>query len=558
MARWLASLIVAGSACVPAPAAAQVPSAKPPRVAEGARQGVEPATGGGVPTIRRLNERQYRRSIEQVFGKGINIPGRFEPPLREQGLLAIGDGKVTVSPSGIEQYELRAREIAAQVLAEKRRQEVLPCTRPPAAFDDVCARAFLSKYGRLLFRRPLAEPELVSVMAVAGAAAQKTGSFPKGLEIGLARLLASPHFIFRIERAEPDPDNPAGQRLDEYSLATRVSFLIWDAPPDVELLDAVAQGGWRRRGGVEKQVDRMLASPRFVDGVQAFFSDMLGYDQFDALSKDQSVFPKFATELAEDAKEQTLRTVVDLLVTQRGDYRDLFTTKKTFLNRRLGSLYKVPLPASGIESWVPYTFGSDDPRAGVLTLAAFLMLDPTHETRTSPTIRGKVVSELLLCQEVPPPPPNVDFNLVQDTSNPKFKTVRDRLTEHRRNPACSGCHAMTDPIGLSMENYDGLGGYRRVENDVPIDASGTFERKPYKTMMELTQLLHDSPRVSSCAVRRAYEYGTGRSLAASEREWLHYLGERFADDKYVFSALIRRIAMSKAFRAVSAETVAAK
>lgn len=516
------------------------------------REAREPTTAGGPKTFRRLNEVQYLRSIEDIFGAGIQVPGRFEPPLREEGLLAIGDSKVVVTSSGLEQYELRAREIAAQVLADDKKKSTVPCApAAPTAFDKSCAEQFVAKYGRLLFRRPLTEAETTATLAVVALGVERTGDFHRGLQAGLARLLVSPNFVFRVERSEPDRDGV--QRLDDYSLATRISFLLWNAPPDAQLLAAAAGGALREQAGLEREVDRMLASPRFEHGVRGFFSDMFAYDQFDGLSKDQSIYPKFTSQLSKDAQEQSLLTIVDLLVAEGRDYRDLFTTKKTFMNRTLGSLYKVPVTAAAFDGWVPYTFAPDDRRAGILTLAAFLMLDPTHEGRSSPTIRGKTVRELLLCQKVPPPPPDVNFDIVQDTHSAIHKTARDRLTAHRNDPTCAGCHAITDPIGLGMENYDGIGEYRTHENGVPIDSSGTFEDESYTNLLELQQILRDSPGTPGCVAQRVYEYGVGRTIVAGEREWLKYLRTRFADDRYVFAALMRRVATSKAFRAVAVD-----
>jgi hypothetical protein len=521
-----------------------------------AREPDEPATSGGPATFRRLNEVQYKRSIDDIFGAGIKIPGRFEPPLRDEGLLAIGSSKATLTPSGFEQDELRAREISGQVLAEDRRKTVMPCQPQTSnAFDESCASQFIAKYGRLLFRRPLSDTETTSIMTVAQTAADKSGDFYKGLQSGLARLLVSPEFLFRVERTEPNPEGSATQRLDDYSLAARISFLLWDAPPDEALLDAAANGELRQQDGVRRQVDRMIASPRFEQGVRAFFADMFAYDEFDGLAKDQSLFPKYTSQLARDAQEQSLRTIVDLLVTRKGDYRDLFTTKNTFLNRNLGSLYKVPVDNAAFDGWMPYTFKSEDNHAGILTLAAFLMLDPEHEGKTSPTIRGKNIRELFLCQKVPQPPGNVDFSKFNDPKNPNA-TVRERLTAHRDNPTCAGCHSIMDPIGLAMENYDALGTYRTRERGVPIDASGTLEGKTFKDLIGLEKVLHDSSTVTSCVAERAYEYGVGRTVAASERDWLKYTDQRFAEDHYQFPALMRRIATSKAFRTISANTLA--
>lgn len=510
-------------------------------------EGVE----GAAPGFRRLNEAQYIRAIEDAFGSGVTVPGRFSPPLREEGLMAIGDNYVTVTPSGMEQYEQRAREISAQVLSEDRRSRTLSCSPAnPSQFDDKCARQTISHYGRILFRRPLSPSEIVSALSLTRQATEISGSFYRGLEIGLARLLVSPKFIFRVETTEIDPQYPNHARLDDYSLATRISFFLWDASPDAELLDAASRGELANEKGLRKQVDRLIGSPRFEQGVRSFFTDMFGYEQFAGLAKDQAIYPIFNEQIAAAAREQTLRTIIDLLVTQNGDYRDLFTTRKTFLNRNLGALYKVPVPQDGIEGWAPYTFGPGSQRAGILTLAAFLMLDPTHEGRSSPTVRGKSIRELFLCQPVPQPPPNVDFAAVQDVKNPLFRTARQRLVIHQENPACAGCHALTDPIGLSMEKYDAVGAYRLRENDAEIDTTGEFNGTAYDGLIEFSKLLRESDEVPACAVQRVYEYGVGRPARAEDGSWLQDTQNAFARDKYRFPALMRRIAMSDAFRRV--------
>lgn len=513
----------------------------------------EPASTGGPTTMRRMNEAQYKRSIEQIFGADIAVPGRFEPSVREEGLLAVGDSKVVVTPAGFEQHAIRSREVSAAVLAEDRRKTAVQC-KPKAAnaFDEPCAQQFLGKYGRLLFRRPLSAKEMDSVLDVTRAATEQSGDFYKGLESGLARLLVSPSFIFRIETTEPDSN---GLKLDAYSLASRISFLLWDAPPDEELLDAAESGGLRKASELERQVDRMMASPRFEQGVRAFFSDMFAYDLFSGLSKDNALFPLFSPQLRDDAEEQSLRTIVDHLLAKKGDYRDLFTTKNTFVSRSLGALYGIPVDSEAVDGWMPHAFAADDPRAGLLTLPAFLMLDPSHEGRSSPTIRGKTVRELFLCQTVPAPPGDVNFDVVQDINNPNHKTARDRLVAHSTNPTCAGCHAVMDPIGLAMENYDAVGVFRTHENGVEIDASGTLEGKSYRGLIELQKVMAESRAVPACLVKRVYEYGVGRQTARGEREWLTKLTDRFGRDGYEFPALIRRIATSKAFQTVSKDVV---
>jgi hypothetical protein len=501
------------------------------------------------PGLRRLTQAQYKRSIENIFGADIRVPGRFEPAVRADGLIAIGASRASVSPSGFEQYELRAREIAAQVMAPERRTAAIPCSPATgAAFDAACATTFFAQYGEALFRRPLTDREMNATLRLARAAALRDRDFYKGLETGLSFLIASPNFIFRVERSEADPRTPGAERLDSYSLASRISFLLWDAPPDAELMALARSGRLYEPGELERQVDRLLASPRFVDGVRAFFSDMLGYDQFDGLTKDQTRFPLYTSQLAADAREQALRTITHLLVTENGDYRDLFTTRTTFLNRNLGALYRVPVTGVDADGWTQHTFSPEEQRAGILTLAAFLMLDVTHEARSSPTIRGRAIREVFLCQRVPDPPGNVDFSAVQNTEDVEHATARVRLEAHRTAPTCRSCHMLTDPIGLSLENFNTIGGFRDHENGALIDASGEFDGSPFANAVEFGQRVHDSPMAANCLVRRSYEYGVGHSLTPRETPWLRGAGERFARERYSIPALMRAIATSSEFQ----------
>ena len=505
----------------------------------------EPATGGGPAQIRRLTEAEYRQSIADIFGDDIKVAGRFEPDMRADGLLAVGTGKVTVTPAGFEQYDSMAHGIAAQVVDEKHRDRLVGCKPADAhAPDEACAASFLRAAGLRLFRRPLAEDELQGEVAVAGAAARTLGDFYAGLAYGLAGLIAAPEFLFSEEAAEADPDHPGQQRLNGWSMASRLSFLLWDTSPDPELLAAAGRGDLHDPQKLAAQVDRLLSSPRLEKGVRAFFSDMLAFDSFDALAKDSVIYPKFSLKVANDAREQTLRTIADFLVTGRGDYRDLFTSRKTFLTRNLGMLYRVPVPTR--DGWEAHEFPVDDERVGLLTEISFLALH-SHPGRSSATLRGKAIRELLLCQTVPMPPANVNFSIVQDTANPKFRTARDRLTAHRTDAVCAGCHKIMDPIGLALENFDGAGQYRTAENGAPIDASGELDGVQFKDAAGLGQAMHDDPAAVSCLVGDVYRYAAGRDVQPGEMAFTVWLKDRFAADGYQLPALLRRIALSGAF-----------
>jgi hypothetical protein len=514
----------------------------------------EPATNGGPAEIRRLTEAEYRQSIADIFGDDIKVAGRFEPDMRADGLLAVGTAKVTVTPAGFEQYDSMAHGIAAQVVDEKHRDRLVGCTPADAhAPDEACAARFLRAAGLRLFRRPLTDDELKSEVAVAGTAARMLGDFHAGLAYGLAGLIAAPEFVFREETEEADPDHAGQWRLDGWSMASRLSFLLWDSSPDPELLAAAASGDLNDRTRLAAQVDRLLASPRLEKGVRAFFSDMLAFDSFDALAKDSVLYPKFSLKVANDAREQTLRTIADFLVTRNGDYRDLFTSRQTFLTRNLGMLYRVPVATR--DGWEAHDFPADDTRAGLLTEISFLALH-SHPGRSSATLRGKAIRELLLCQQVPMPPANVNFSIVQDTGNPKYKTARDRLTAHRTDAVCAGCHKIMDPIGLALENFDGAGQYRTAENGAPIDASGELDGTQFKDAAGLGQAMHDDPAAVSCLVGDVYRYAAGRDVQQSEMAFTVWLKDRFAADGYQLPALLRRIALSDAFYRVSRPSTA--
>jgi hypothetical protein len=293
-------------------------------------------------------------------------------------------------------------------------------------------------------------------------------------------------------------------------------------------------------------VDRMLASPRLEDGVRAFFDDLFAFDDFDTLSKDPTVYPFFTGVTVGDAREQTLRTVVDHLITKKGDYRDLYTTRSTFISPSLAALYNMPAPPG----WTPYEFSPDSPRAGMLTQISFLAVH-AHPGRSSPTRRGKALRELLLCQNVPPPPPNVDFSALENP-DAHYRTQRERVQVHLKNPTCAGCHKIMDPMGLALENFDGAGRFRATENGAKIDTSGNLDGKKFDDVIGLTQTLHDAPALTSCLVQRLYSYGSGGSTSADDRPLLQYLNTRFAKQGYRIPDLLRTIALSDAFAHVSA------
>ncbi|MBM3515412.1 MAG: DUF1592 domain-containing protein, partial [Alphaproteobacteria bacterium] len=428
------------------------------------------------------------------------------------------------------------------------RPTLVPCAfEDRLSFDEACARDFLGRTGRLLFRRPLTDAELNGRIALTRAAAAEVGDFHEGLTFGLASLLVAPEFLFITEATLQNSGD--GARLAPFAKASRLSFFLWNTAPDDALLVAAEQGELDDAAGLARQVDRMLASPRLKSGVRAFFNDMLGFSGFDTLEKDGIIYPAFGQATAQDAREQTLRTIADHVVSRNADYRDLFTTRRMFMSRPLGRVYRVQVGvAEG--GWQEHEFPPESLRVGIQSHLSFLALY-SHPGRSSPTQRGEAVRTALLCQKVPDPPGDVDFSLFSDPNSPN-KTARDRLSAHATSPACAGCHRITDPIGLALENYDGAGQFRTAENGVTIDASGDLDGVPFTDAAGLGRAIRDNPATPACLVSRMAAYATGRPAAKGDA-WITYLEGVFSEGGYRVPELMRQIATSRGFFAVRLE-----
>jgi hypothetical protein len=516
----------------------------------------DPPLVSGPSVTRRLTADQYQNIIRDVFGHDIDLGGRLEPDLRADGLLAVGASQVSITAAGMEQYDAMGRAVAAQVVDANHRDTLMPCKpAAPTQADDKCAREFLGATGRLLYRRPLTDGQLQAYVKAASDATRITQDFYDGIALSLSAMLSSPAFLFREEIVEPDPDREGAYRLDAYSKAAQLSFFLWNSAPDARLLTAAEQGELHSRRGLARQVERMLASPRLQQGVRAYFEDQLRFDEFETLAKDSALFPKFSAQVAKDAREQTLRTIVDVVLTRNADYREIFTTKRTFLTPELGAIYRVPIfkhgPNGSPDAWQPYDFAADDPRGGILTQVAFTALH-SPAGRGSPTIRGKAVREIALCQKVPAPPGNVDFTKFEQSSALGTTTARERLAVHATNPTCAGCHKIMDPIGLALENFDGGGEFRSKDGSAAIDPSGELDGIHYDDAAGLGQAVYRNPAAASCLVDRLTARALGRVASSGEREWLKDLKAQFAADDYRMLALMREIALSDGLYSVAA------
>lgn len=509
----------------------------------------EPLTGGAPAEMRRLTVEQYQNVIHDVFGEHIEIASRFDPLVRTDGLFAVGASNALITPSGFEKFYNIARSVASQVVNDDNRLTLVPCTPVDASgADEVCSRQFFAEAGRYLYRRPLTESEMETAVSSANQVADQFGDFYTGIEFGLTGLLITPSFLYIIDETEPDSSSPSGLRLTSYAKAARLSFLLWNSAPDEMLLKAAESGDLHTEKGLERQVERMMESHFLARGVSAFFEDFLDLEKFETLEKDTIIYPAYTIKTAESAKEQLLHTIVDHTVNRDAPYPEIFTTRHTFLDAHLGRVYQLPVsrPDGG---WEPYEFAEDDVRAGILSQIGFLALY-SHPGRSSATLRGKAVRELLLCQKVPDPPGDVDFSLFNDPNAPS-RTARDRLTAHSTVPSCAGCHKLTDPIGLGFEQFDGIGQFRVAEQGAIIDVSGDLDGDEFTDAKSLAQAMHDSPSVPACLTNQLYSYAVGRAPARDEREFVRYLETGFAKSGYSVKNLLSDIATSDAFYVIS-------
>ncbi len=521
------------------PDAVSRPDANPPR----------PTTAyvPNEPRLRRLTQRQYTNTVRDILGESLVVTRSLEPDVRAEGSTSIGGTNSTISQRGTEQFQDSAYDIAQQVLrSAERRAMVLSCT-PAAVRDDACAESFLRAYGKRLWRRPLSDSELATLVTISGRAADALTDFHRGLEFGLAGLLQAPEFLFR---AEIGTMRGAERRFERFELASRLAYFLWNGPPDDALLSAAENNQLEDSAMLGAQIDRMLASPKARRGLEAFFTDWLRLDELDFISRDATLYPAFGADFGPSAREEVLRTLDWIALDRDADFRDALTTRETFVNRRLASIYGVTFPVRGapVTQFERVEFPASQPRRGILGMAAFLALE-AHPTSTSPTLRGKFVREILLCQTMPAPPVGVNTAVPEPSAT--ARTLRDRLQVHQEVPSCRGCHLLMDNIGLGFENFDALGRYRTIENGVLIDASGTLDVLPFANAAELANTLRDDPAFPRCMVNRLYRHAWGFHEEEPQREEVERLLTSFSTSGFKLKGLLRTIAIGEAFRRAS-------
>ena len=330
-----------------------------------------------------------------------------------------------------------------------------------------------------------------------------------------------------------------------WEMATRLALFLWNSGPDDGLLEAAAGGDLMDSERLGEIVEEMLADPRARRGVRAFADDWLEMDGLVTLGKDPTAFAYFSPDIGPNAREETLSVVEYLAFDADADFRELLTTHTTFVNRRLAALYGVP--STAVEGFAQVTLPEDGLRAGLLGHASLLALHASPN-RSSRTLRGLFIRERLLCQPMPSPPANVDTTVPEGSED--APTMRDRLAVHLETPSCASCHQLTDPIGLGLERFDGLGGFRAMENDALIDPSGELDGVAFADAIDLGVALSEHPAFAPCIVQTLWSYANGRPHESEDEAVLEALVDRFDAMGFRLKDLLRDIASSDGFRHV--------
>ncbi len=532
---------VALVACATAGACSNTDVVEPPRSPPESKGLVVPAE----PKLRRLLARHYRRSIAQLLGE--NAAANAAPPADTQlnGFASIASSQLSFNDSLVQAYDSSARKVAASAVLEPSRIEALAECAPGTSGIQPCLRAFVERFGRLAFRRPLEEAERDALVKVGQAAVAAKGTFLAGVELVITAVLQSPSFLYQVEVGTPHPTRTDVRNLTGYEVATRLAFLLAGRSPDRALLDAAAAGELDDEAGVRAWGEKLMAAPESAAALRDFFGELFVLEDLDTQARDPNLFPEFSPELARSMREEVFRIVEDVIA-RDAPLSEVLTTSRTFLDGPLASLYGAEPPS---KAWEMTSLPEEQGRSGILTSAA-VMTKQAHTTTTSATYRGLFVMERLLCTTMPPPPQGVITTLPPSSQAP---TLRDRLAVHLEEPTCRACHYMSDNLGLTFENFDAIGRFRTEENGAPIDASGEVDSLGSWTgPRELAVALAASEVVQSCLLRQLHRYANGHVEVDGEWPALNALDTRWTGQGQRFRSLLVDFVSSDLFRRVGA------
>ncbi|MCA1595507.1 MAG: DUF1592 domain-containing protein, partial [Chloroflexi bacterium] len=417
--------------------------------------------------------------------------------------------------------------------------------RPPKMRRDVYIRQVLERFATRAYRRPATDAEVDRLAKCVQLADVEGDSFERGIQLAVEATLVSPQFLFRVEM-DPDPKNSKDiHPLNDYELASRLSYFLWSSMPDDELFDLAKAGTLHDPAVLSAQVKRMLSDPKSDALVTNFTGQWLELRNLSNINPDPARYPQWNDTLRRSMRRETELFFQSIMKDDRS-ILDFIDGKYTFVNAPLANLYGIP-GVTGSEFRRVSLQGSE--RGGILSQASILTVT-SNPTRTSPVKRGKFVMEQLLGTPVPPPPPNIPTLSDDKKGAVLVGTFRQRMEQHRKNPACASCHRLMDPIGFGMENYNPIGAWRTNDGKLPIDSSGTLaDGRKFHGPAELRALLvNNKDQFARSLSEKMLTYALGRGLESYDRCSLDGIVKQVRSGQYHFSSLIAAVVDSPPFR----------
>ena len=469
-------------------------------------------------------------------------PEGLPQPLQRGRVLT--NDQIYMGYAAVRSVEIGGPYLVADTSAETPSRRAIFTCEPPGDEERACATQILSSIARRAFRRPVTGGEVDSLLRFfdEGRAA---GSFEAGIQFGLERILVDPDFLLRVYRDPIDLDRTT-YALSDLELASRLSFFLWSSIPDEPLLQLAEDGRLSDPGVLERQVRRMLADPRATAAiVEDFAAQWLNLRRVGEVVVDPVRYPHYDESLLNAFEEEVVRFVGSTLTEDRSVH-DLLDADYTFVNERLARHYGIP----GIygNRFRRVTFPNTDQRGGLLAAGA-LLATTSYPDRTSPVLRGKWLVDNIFGLPVPAPPAGVNTDL-EETPGEIPATIRERLARHRQSPTCASCHAVIDPLGFALENFDVIGGWRDVdEQGRPIDNAGTTTGGvPINGLVGLRALLLDDPeQFPRTLTEKLLAYALGRRLEHYDRPAVRQIVRDAAASEYRWSAIISGIVRSPQF-----------
>ena len=526
---------------------------------------VDPARAGrrdpGPAPLRRLSRMEYALTVRDLTGLDFDASQAVGMPEEEPGAQAFesrAEG-LTVSLVHLEKYFLAADQVLDRLFAGRPGSKPEPkkaateayarifCAVPgPDCSEEDAAREILSRFLRLAYRRPVHREDLDPMVAVFRAARDRRQLFEEAIRVALRAALVSPNFLYRLEDSRPAAGSRGPHPLSEYELATRLSYFLWSRMPDEELLSAADQGKLSGPVVFQAQIRRMLADPKARALTQSFAVPWTRLKSFNRARPSTDHFPTFTRKLR-DAMLQEATTFFDRLREDDRPVLDLLDSDYTYVNEELAKHY-------GIEGVKGAQFRRvdlkpEDHRGGLVGMAAVLAMG-AESSRTSPTLRGKWVLEVLFGTPPPPPPANAG-RLKEDGKKEKApKTFREKIALHAKDPSCAACHSRIDPLGFGLEQYDAIGAWRETVGDAAVDCSGelpTGER--FRGAAELKGvLLKKQDAFVRNLVEQMLSYALGRDLGDDDESAVREAKAFLEKNENRFSALVIGVAESLPFR----------